>query len=46
MIPVGEDDQTQYIYIIDKDFEGNLNENKGLGVRYVPLTSVEKQLRK
>ena len=34
----------QYIYLIDKDFKGNINYTKGLSVRYVPLTSPEDQI--
>jgi len=34
----------QYIYIIDKDLNGNISSMKGLSVRYVPLTSAYNQL--
>ena len=34
----------QYIYLIDKDLNGNINYTKGLSVRYVPLTSAQNQL--
>ena len=34
----------QYIYIIDKDLNGKITYQKGLSVRYVPLTSVKNQL--
>jgi len=34
----------QYINIIDKDKYGKITIKKELSVRYVPLTSVEKQL--
>ena len=34
----------QYIYIIDKDLNGKITCQKGLSVRYVPLTSVKNQL--
>ena len=42
-IPVGTYDQ--YIYIVDKDMNGNVSKKKYMGVRYVPLTDKEKQLR-
>ena len=44
VIPVGEQNGVQYIYIIDKDKNGKLTQKKTLGVSYVPLTSVQKQL--
>ena len=44
VIPVGEQGGNQYIYIIDKDSNGKLTQRKTLGVSYVPLTSVKKQL--
>ena len=34
----------QYIYLIDKDKNGQLSYFKGLSVRYVPLTSPENQI--
>ena len=43
VIPLGPPED-QFIYIIDKDLEGNINYTKGLSVRYVPLTSVKNQL--
>ncbi|ORX80929.1 protein-L-isoaspartate O-methyltransferase [Anaeromyces robustus] len=43
VIPVGSEGE-QYINIVDKDKNGNVTVNKACGVRYVPLTSVEKQL--
>ena len=43
-IPVGGQNEAQWIYIIDKDLNGNLKTQKILSVCYVPLTSVEKQL--
>ncbi len=46
MIPVGSQTEIQYIYLIDKDENGNVNYNKLLPVRYVPLTSKEKQLNR
>ena len=42
-IPVGTYDQ--WIKVIDKDNKGNISEKKVMGVRYVPLTSKEKQLK-
>jgi len=45
MIPVGGQMEAQYVYLIDKDLEGNVVYNKLLPVRYVPLTSKEKQLK-
>ena len=45
VIPVGEEGGTQFIYIIDKDKNGKITQNKGLCVSYVPLTSAENQLR-
>ena len=44
VIPVGEQGGSQYIYIIDKDSNGKITQRKTLGVSYVPLTSVNKQL--
>ena len=44
MIPVGK--YYQYIYIIDKDLEGQVKTEPVLTVRYVPLTDKEKQLAK
>lgn len=40
-IPVGEEEQTIKVY--DKDKEGNISSKDLMGVRYVPLTSVEDQ---
>ena len=34
----------QYIYIIDKDLNGNISYTKGLSVCYVLLTSAKNQL--
>lgn len=34
----------QYIYTIDKDLSGKISINRGLSVRYVPLTSIGSQL--
>ena len=44
VIPVGEQGGDQYINIIDKDKNGKISITKTLGVSYVPLTSVNKQL--
>ena len=44
VIPVGEQGGDQYINIIDKDSNGKISIKKTLGVSYVPLTSVNKQL--
>ena len=42
-IPVGTYDQN--IYIVDKDKNGNISKKSIMGVRYVPLTDKDKQLR-
>lgn len=42
MIPVGK--YYQYIYLIDKDLEGNISKDAVSSVRFVPLTDKEKQL--
>ena len=42
-IPVGTWDQ--WINVIDKDKNGKITKRKVMGVRYVPLTDKEKQLR-
>ena len=44
VIPVGQHGGDQYINIIDKDKNGKISITKTLGVSYVPLTSVNKQL--
>ena len=44
MIPVGKNNNEQYIVIVDKDNVGNIKTNKVMNVRYVPLTSKETQL--
>jgi protein-L-isoaspartate(D-aspartate) O-methyltransferase len=44
-IPVGGQNEAQWIYIIDKDSKGNITQNRVLSVNYVPLTDAEKQLR-
>ena len=53
MIPVGDQGETQFIYIIDKDKEGKIKYSATLSVviyfviqLYVPLTSKEEQLNK
>ena len=43
VIPVGSQG-SQYINVVDKDENGKISITKEWGVRYVPLTSVEKQL--
>ena len=43
VIPLGVPDD-QYIYFIDKDFNGKITFTKGLSVCYVSLTSVKNQL--
>ena len=45
VIRVGSQIDGQYIYIIDKDKNGKISTRKELSVRYVPLTSVNEQLR-
>ncbi|RIB04705.1 L-isoaspartyl protein carboxyl methyltransferase [Gigaspora rosea] len=42
-IPVGSN--SQYIYQIDKDSDGNVTKKSLMGVMYVPLTDAQKQLR-
>ena len=44
VIPVGGQREDQYIYIIDKDKNGKITQRREMGVIFVPLTSVEKQL--
>lgn len=46
VIPVGKQKWEQQICLIDKDMNGKVTCQKVLGVSYVPLTSVEKQLGK
>ena len=43
-IPIGEKGKTQNIYIIDKDFIGNVTYKSILSVCYGMLTDVESQL--
>ena len=45
VIPVGSQINEQYIYVIDKDKNGEISKRKELSVRYVPLTSAQEQLR-
>ena len=44
-IPVGERNKNQWICLIDKDSEGNVQETKVMPVCYGPLTSPEIQLQ-
>ena len=43
-IPIGLDPDNQYIYVVDKDLNGNVTSKKTI-VCYVLLTTKEKQLR-
>ncbi len=43
-IPVGPQNGSQYICVIDKDSNGKISEKRVMSVNYVPLTSAEKQL--
>ena len=45
VIPVDDKNGGQYINVIDKDKNGKISIRKELGVMYVPLTSVDKQLK-
>ena len=45
VVPVDSSYGGQSIKIIDKDKNGKISIREGLGVSYVPLTSVQKQLR-
>ena len=45
VIPVGEDGGDQTLELIEKKVGGQLTRRTVTGVRYVPLTSAEKQLR-
>jgi protein-L-isoaspartate(D-aspartate) O-methyltransferase len=45
-IPVGEEGETQWLSIIDKDLKGKITQEKVMGVCYVPLTTPEKQLQR
>ena len=44
-IPIGLDPDDQWIYVVDKDFNGKISIKKTISVCYVLLTSKEKQLR-
>ena len=45
MIPVGGENEAQYVVLVDKDEDGNVNQEKILPVRYVPLCSKEHQIK-
>ena len=45
VVPVGGQNEGQYINIIDKGINGKISIRKELSVRYVPLTSVKNQLK-
>ncbi len=45
-IPVGEENDTQWLSIVDKDLDGEVTQEKVMGVCYVPLTTPEKQLQR
>ena len=45
VVPVGGQNEGQYINIIDKGRNGKITIRKELSVRYVPLTSVKNQLK-
>ena len=44
-IPVGEQNDSQWIYIVKKDAMGIVTKERVLSVNYVPLTSADKQLQ-
>jgi protein-L-isoaspartate(D-aspartate) O-methyltransferase len=44
IMPLGYNNSDQYVYVIDKDINGNLTSFRSLGVRYVPLGNKEDQL--
>ena len=44
-IPIGLNPDDQWIYVVDKDFNGKVSIKKTISVCYVLLTSKEKQLR-
>lgn len=46
VMPLGKKNSDQYIYVIDKDMNGNLSSFKSLSVCYVPLGNSEDQLKK
>ena len=43
-IPIGGQFGNQWIYLIDKDNNGNISKKRVLLVNYIPLTSIDKQL--
>ena len=45
-IPVGGQNEDQWIYLVDKDEKGNISKQKLFGVTYVPLTDKETQLNR
>ena len=45
-IPVGGQNEDQWIYLVDKDENGNISKQKIMCVTYVPLTSKENQLNR
>ena len=44
VIPVGPENGSQEIYLVDKDNGGKVTQRYILGVRYVPLTTKTHQL--
>ena len=46
MIPVGAQNEAQFIYLVDKDENGKVSYNNILPVRYVPLTSKDNQINR
>jgi len=45
IIPVGPEHKTQELLQIDKDHDGNFYKRSLMGVRYIPLTEKDYQLR-
>ena len=45
-IPVGGQNEDQWIYLVDKDQNGNISKQKLMCVTYVPLTDKESQLNR
>ena len=45
-IPVGKDNEDQWIYLVDKDSNGEIKKEKLMCVTYVPLTDKETQLNR
>lgn len=43
-IPIGRDKENQWIYLFDKDINGNISYQRMISVRYVMLTSQQLQL--